>query len=82
MRPPLKTQHEMQAACDLFNKQHPIGMLIRVFPGRICEDPVVAKIVEPGAYVLGGHTSVVQVAGRGCIALTHVRGPHPNQGAA
>lgn len=67
------TQKQMQAECDDFNAKHPIGTLIWVFPGDVRGRLAEVNVVEPGAYILYGHTAVVQVSGRhGCIALTHV----------
>jgi hypothetical protein len=63
-----------QSECDDFNAMHPVGSQIRVWPGAVnAAPPVTVTIVEPRAYVLGGHTAVVQVTGgHGCITLTHV----------
>ncbi|MBY6244080.1 hypothetical protein [Methylosinus sp. Sm6] len=64
---------EKMTACERFNVAHPIGSSIKVYPGVIGDRCVEVTIIEPGAYVLGGHTPVVQVTGgHGCIALTHV----------
>jgi hypothetical protein len=64
----------MQAQCDEFNTSHPIGCSMWVAPGDVRGRFVEERVVQPGAYVLGGHTPVVQVTGgHGCIALTHVR---------
>jgi len=62
----------LQKACDEFNERHPIGAAIIFWRGRAGDGPGTAgTVTAPGAYVLGGHTAVVQVGG-GCIALTHV----------
>lgn len=70
-RPP--SQRKMQADCDRFNKRTPVGSKIRVWPGAVHDGPgQVVTVREPGAYILSGHTAVVQVSGgHGCIALTH-----------
>lgn len=70
----LPSPAQMQAACDRFNAAHFVGSRILAFPGAV-EGPLVEiRVAEPGAYVMGGHTAVVQVTGGyGCIALTHVR---------
>lgn len=64
----------MERGCERFNAKHPIGTIIHVWPSAIGHgEPQIVTIVEPGAYVLGDHTPVVQVTGRhGSIALTHV----------
>lgn len=74
MRPQRKlSRRSMEQQCEAFNARHKIGDEIRVWPGARDGDTVPRIIVEPGAYVLGGHTAVVQVSrGGGCIALTHV----------
>ncbi len=65
---------EMSQLCAAFNELYAIGDRIRAYPGAIGGELVDVEIVEPGAHVLGGHTAVVQVSGRGCIALTHIHG--------
>jgi hypothetical protein len=68
-----QTAKQMQAACARFNADHPIGSSIKVRPGAFVGPLQTVEIVRPGAYILGGHTPVVQVTGgHGCIALTHV----------
>lgn len=68
------SQVQLQRQCDAFNAKFSIGSTILVHPGTLRDDPIVTQVAAPGAYVLGGHTAVVQVEGRhGCIALTHVR---------
>ena len=65
--------------CDEFNAAFPVGSEIAVWPGAVRGSlPVIVSVVEPGAYMLGGHTAVVHVSGGyGCIALTHVKGVAP-----
>lgn len=64
---------KMVLACERFNERHKVGTAIQVQPGSITDAPVRVMIVMPGAYVLSGHTAVVQVTGGyGCIALDHV----------
>ena len=69
MKPP--SQATMQRLCDAFNAAHPIDSTISVWPRSRDVPPVPRVVIEPGAYILGGHTAVVQVRG-GCIALSHV----------
>ena len=75
----------MARMVDRFNRRHPVGNTIRVWPGRMLDGPgCLVAIVEPGAYVLGGHTPVVQVTGgHGCIDLRHARsaGKHGQRAA-
>ena len=65
----------MQRQVDVFNRRHPVGTTIVVWPGVVGVGPgAVVQVVAPGARILGGHTAVVQVTGgHGCIALTHVK---------
>jgi len=84
------TPKQRQAEVDAFNARHPIGTTIRVFPGDERGRLDTVQVAEPGAYILGGHSTVVQVTGGtrldgspasyGCIALSHVYdapGAHP-----
>lgn len=74
-RPKRRSLEKMQRECDLFNRIYKVGQTISVHPGAITASPVTVTIVEP-AYVLSGHTPVVQVTGgHGCIALSHVDRP-------
>ena len=74
-RPKALSPAAMQKRCDAFNARFKVGACIFVWPGARAGDPVPRVIAEPGAYVLSGHTPVVQIAGGGgCIALTHVDG--------
>ena len=68
-----QTAEDMEVACRAFNATNPVGATIRVWPGAVGEAAADVQIKEPGAYVLSGHTPVVQVSGgHGCIALSHV----------
>ncbi len=64
----------LQAACDRFMQSHKVGDTIRAWPGAMGVGPGELVIIRPpGAYVLSGHTAVVQVSGgHGCIALSHI----------
>lgn len=73
-RPKRLSPQQMQKACDAFNQAHPIGSTVTVAIALRDDRGIQAKVVEPGAYVLGGHTPVVQIEGRGCFALSHVQG--------
>lgn len=68
----------MVLACERFNERHPVGSSINVHVGGLIQPTIRVRVVTPGAYVLGGHTAVVQVSdGLGCIALTHVEKDAP-----
>ena len=72
-RAPRAPSGSLQWTCDRFNQQHKVGTTIRAHPGPLDTPTVEMKIIAPGAYVLSGHTAVVQVSGGyGCIALSHV----------
>lgn len=70
------TQARMEGLCRDFNDAKGIGEQILVYAGAVGGEVEEVVVAEPGAYVLGGHTPVVQVMGgrraHGCIALTHV----------
>lgn len=77
-QPPRQSTKAMQTACDRFNASHPIGSKISVAPGAKDGRWVTVEVARPGAYIMGGHTAVVQVTGgHGCIALGHVRDASP-----
>ena len=65
----------MARMVDRFNRRHAVGSTIRVWPGWMGHGPgCLVAVAAPGAYVLGGHTPVVQVTGgHGCIDLRHAR---------
>ena len=73
----------MAKACAAFNRAHPVGSTIRVWPGARGDGPGrLVQVAHPGAYVLGGHTAVVQVTGgHGCIRLDFVA-PDPAQSSS
>jgi hypothetical protein len=67
---------EPARAVRAWNKAHPVGTPVVYWPGFREVDGVWSNTRTP-ASVLGGHTAVVWVEGRGdCIALTHVQ-PRP-----
>ncbi len=77
---PRMTQARMQARCDRFNADHPVGSDVMFFNGLVGEDGQIGAIKAP-AHILSGHTPVVWIEGaRGCIALSHVR-PVPRRAA-
>lgn len=73
-RPRQLSAAAMQAMCERFNAEHPIGSEIKVWTGPREGAPAPRIVRDPGACILGGHTPVVYVSGGGgCIALTHVQ---------
>jgi hypothetical protein len=72
------TPAAMERACAEFNSMVEFGTEIGVFTGSERGVMDWAQVVQPGAYVLGTHTPVVQVRGISgvrtrCISMTHVR---------
>lgn len=58
---------------EKFNETTPIGTPVRYWPG-VCEGEGIESKTRSAAWVLGGHTAVVQVEDLGaCIALSHVQ---------
>ena len=69
---PRQTPAQMKRAVDKFNKAVPVGTLLRVWKGAKAGSPTTeARVEQPGAFILSGHTAVVKIPGD-CIALTHV----------
>ena len=63
----------MQAACDTFNAEHPVGSEVMFWTGLIGENGQIGTVRAP-AEILSGHTPVAWIDGaRGCVALSHVR---------
>lgn len=60
-------------AVEKWNKNHPIGTLVRYWRGELSGAPSGTGRTRSLAEVLGGHTAVVWIEGcRGCVALSHV----------
>lgn len=71
MRKPM-SEKQLQAAVDAFNANFPVGTTVRVWKGVMGDGPgLVTEIVEPGAFILGGHTAVAKIPGD-AIALSHI----------
>jgi len=69
---PRQTPAQMNRAVEKFNKTVPVGTLLRVWKGARSGNPTLeARVEQPGAFILSGHTAVVKIPGD-CIALTHV----------
>ena len=67
-----QTPTQMNRAVEKFNAAVPVGTLIRAWKGAKIGNPTLeARVEQPGAFVLSGHTPVVKIPGD-CIALTHV----------
>lgn len=63
---------ESSSAARTWNSAHPVGTRVVYWPGLRKGKGVTSSTRTP-AQVLGGHTAVVWLEGRGdCIALTHV----------
>jgi len=73
-RTAMSVAEKLQIACDAFNTLAPVGTKLRICRGAIHHPEVQwvdSEVVEPGAFVMGGHSAVVKVPGDS-IALTHV----------
>lgn len=69
---PRQTPAQMKHAVERFNATVPVGTLLRVWKGAKAGNPTLeARVEQPGAFILSGHTAVVKIPGD-CIALTHV----------
>ena len=66
------TQAQMQKAVAQFNHATPIGAIVQYWPGAKEGRRLEGTVTDPGAYILGGHTAVVQIEGAGCVALSHI----------
>lgn len=67
-----QTPAKMRKAVEKFNASVPVGTMLRVWKGVKVGNPTIeARVEQPGAFILGGHTAVVKIPGD-CIALTHV----------
>jgi hypothetical protein len=69
-KPKRKTEAQLQAQCDEWNRTHPMGCDVWYHP--VIGEPGCSKYPtrEMAAYVLGGHTAVVFLEGKsGCVAL-------------
>lgn len=59
-----------QKDCDAWNAKHPVGTEVRVIKD---DDTIHVNQTKSEAYMLGGHTAVIHVAGiSGCYALDRV----------
>lgn len=62
-----------QKVVDKWNKAHPVGTKVRIWPG-IREGDGIETATKSAASVLGAHTAVVWTEARpDCIALSHVK---------
>lgn len=59
----------LQARCDAFNQNNPIGSAVKFYP--VIGGPAFRlRTTASQAWVLSGHTAVVQLDGEsGCVAL-------------
>lgn len=65
----------MQKQCDDFNARYEVGQPIAFWTGPREGTPTHEGRIRFPAEVMGGHTPVVWVEGKGSIALSHVAGP-------
>jgi hypothetical protein len=72
MRKTALWEAEMWLTAHKWNQAHPVGTVVKAWPGDRT-DPPLRTVTRTPAWVLGGHTPVVSVDGYpGGIALTHV----------
>jgi len=68
-RPKRKSENELKADCIVWNHEHPVGAAV-IFHPVIGEKAGRRTVTVGEAYVLSGHTAVVQLKGvPGCVAL-------------
>lgn len=65
----------MQKQCDDFNIRYQVGQSIKFWTGPREGNPTHEGAIRFPAEVMGGHTPVVWVEGKGGIALSYVGGP-------
>lgn len=71
-RPQRQTLAQMERACANFNASHPVGSTVLFWTG-LFEGPGTEGVIQYSAGIMGGHTVVVYIKGKGGVALTHVR---------
>lgn len=62
------------AAVERWNSTHPVGVLVKAYPGVIGDkERAVIGRTRTKAELLSGHTAVIWITNyTGCIALSHV----------
>ncbi len=65
----------MQKQCDDFNERYKVGQKIKFWTGPREGAPTHEGLIRFPAEIMGGHTPVVYVEGKGSIALSHFGGP-------
>lgn len=70
-----RTLEHMQQQCADFNSRYAVGDAIKFWTGPREGNPTHEGSIRFAADVMGGHTPVVWVEGKGAIALSHVGGP-------
>lgn len=68
-------QKTMQKQCDEFNARYKVGDNIKFWTGPREGNPTHEGKIRFPASIMGGHTPVVYVEGKGGIALSHFGGP-------
>lgn len=66
----MKTKAKKATAAD-WNARNGIGTKVRYWP-IMGVDEHVDSVTRSAAWDLGGHTAVVQIEGRGSVALSHL----------
>jgi hypothetical protein len=69
------TLEHMLKQCQDFNTRYAVGDAIKFWTEPREGNPTQEGIIRFPAEVMGGHTPVVWVEGKGAIALSHVGGP-------
>ena len=65
----------MQKQCDDFNDRYQVGQSVTFWTGPREGNPTHEGPIRFAAEIMGGHTPVVWIEGKGSIALSHVAGP-------
>ena len=69
-----RTLSSLRRQCHDFNSRYAVGDAIKFWTGPREGNPTHEGTIRFAADVLGGHTPVVWVEGKGAIALSHVGG--------
>lgn len=70
-----RDQKSMQKQCDDFNARYSVGDKIKFWTGPREGNPTHEGVIRFPAEIMGGHSPVVYVEGKGSIALSHFGGP-------
>lgn len=64
---------KLQQQCDQFNARHKVGDTVAYWSGPREGKPR-EGVIRFGAQIMGGHSAVVYIEGKGAISLSHVEG--------